>query len=439
MDKLINILAKNKFILIGALFFLSFSCNKNDSPQFSPDFSMTFTDQNHVRFENLSLGEYYSLIWDFGNGQGDTTTDKNQSYLIYYPDEGDYDVSLKLLNFSGENKSITKTLSIENSDLTVAFTASISQENPNIVYLVNTTVGQFDSSKWTYSGSEIMNQIEVQAYFPLAGNYPVQLDVYKDGSTYSDVQNISIAQNDPNYNPDWTLVWNEEFDYTGLPDASKWNMETGGNGWGNGELQYYTNSINNAKVENGELTITAREESIGGRDYSSARITTQNKYDFKYGKIEARMKLPYGKGMWPAFWMLGANFNSVGWPACGEIDIMELVGGNGNDNTVHATIHWENDGSHASYGQSYSLSSGIFADDYHIFSAEWNEQEIKAYVDGNLYYVADLSPAQLSEFHENFFIILNLAVGGSWPGSPDASTVFPQTLKVDYVRVYQFQ
>jgi beta-glucanase (GH16 family) len=190
-------------------------------------------------------------------------------------------------------------------------------------------------------------------------------------------------------------------------------------------------------VENGILTITAREESVGGRDYTSARITTQNKFDFKYGRIEARIKLPYGQGIWPAFWMLGSNFSSIGWPMCGEIDIMEMIGGTDNDNTVYATLHWDNDGSNADYGLSYTLPSGIFADDYHIFAVEWDSQEIKAYMDDIEYFVADITPAELSEFQNNFFILLNVAVGGNWPGPPDGTTTFPQTMEVDYVRVYQ--
>jgi beta-glucanase (GH16 family) len=135
--------------------------------------------------------------------------------------------------------------------------------------------------------------------------------------------------------------------------------------------------------------------------------------------------------------MLGANFSSVGWPACGEIDIMELVGGDGNDNTCYATLHWDNDGEHAEYGESYTLPSGIFADDYHVFAVEWNSQEIKGFMDDIQYFVIDITPAQLSEFHNNFFIILNVAVGGDWPGSPDATTIFPQTMEVDWVRVYE--
>ncbi|MCF8370050.1 MAG: glycoside hydrolase family 16 protein [Bacteroidales bacterium] len=238
---------------------------------------------------------------------------------------------------------------------------------------------------------------------------------------------------------EYQLIWADEFDYEGLPDSTKWIFETKGNeyGWGNNELQYHTTGQNNAMVANGVLSITAREESIEGRDYSSARISTQNKFDFKYGKIEARIKLPYGQGIWPAFWMLGANIGTIGWPACGEIDVMEMVGGPDGDNTTHCTLHWDNDGKHAKYGQSHSLSTGILADDFHIFSAEWDDQEIRGFIDDTQYFKTDITPAQLSEFHNNFYIILNLAVGGNWPGSPDATTVFPQTMEVDFVRVYQ--
>ncbi|MCF8370040.1 MAG: family 16 glycosylhydrolase [Bacteroidales bacterium] len=232
-------------------------------------------------------------------------------------------------------------------------------------------------------------------------------------------------------------IWADEFNYNGLPDPAKWNMEIGGSGWGNNESQYYTNNLANAEVANGVLTITAKQQTIGSNPYTSARITTQDKFEFQYGKIEARILLPYGQGIWPAFWMLGENFNSTGWPGCGEIDIMEMIGGAGNDNVCHSTIHWDNNGNHASYGDSYTLPVGIFANAYHVFSAEWDNQEIRAYMDGILYYTADITPSGLSEFHNDFFIILNLAVGGNWPGYPNASTVFPQTMKIDYVRVYQ--
>lgn len=423
------------FLFVSFLFLLS-GCEKNDIPEFSPGFTYTFTDDNHVLFENTSTGEYYFLVWNFGNGITDTITNKNQKYDIYYPDAGNYQVSLRLTNYYGDNETSTQTINItqDAESLNVTFTAEVDPENPNVVILTNTTMGEYTSFKWLYRNLVVENQMVQEAYFPFAGDFEVELLVTRGNQDFSSTTMVTITQDDPDYEP--MLVWADEFDYTGLPDPAKWNMETGGGGWGNKELQYYTNSQSNAMVNNGILTITARKESVDGYDYTSARITTQNKFDFKYGRIEARMKLPYGKGMWPAFWMLGANFNSVGWPACGEIDIMEMVGGPEGDNTVHTTLHWDNNGEQASYGQSYSLASGIFADDFHVFSLEWNSQQIRGYADNVEFFAADITPADLSEFEKNFFIIMNLAVGGNWPGSPDETTEFPQTLEVDYVRVY---
>jgi len=241
----------------------------------------------------------------------------------------------------------------------------------------------------------------------------------------------SLAQN-----ANWTLVWSDEFDVDGLPDSSKWVYDTGGSGWGNNELEYYTaNRSENAKVENGNLLITARKESYGGKSYTSARLKTKGRASWKYGKIEARIKLPYGQGIWPAFWMLGGSFQSVGWPACGEIDIMEMVGGSGKDNTIHGTAHWDA-GGHQSSGTSKTLQSGTYADDFHVFSIEWNEGSIKWFVDNTLFFTLSIASNDKSEFHRDFFIILNLAVGGNWPGNPDGSTIFPQTMRVDYVRVF---
>lgn len=420
--------------LFTAYLFVQAGCDKNTEPDFTAAFTYEFKDANHVKFTNQSTGEYYSATWNFGNGQSETTTDKNKTFEIYYPEAGDYTVLLRLTNYTGSNKTAEQTINIATTDDFVSFTAEIDPANPNYVNLKNTTEGEYDSFKWIYSNMEVENELETIAYFPFAGNYEIELQVIKNGSSYSKKQTVTITQDDPNFSG---LIWSEEFDYTGLPDAEKWNMETGGNGWGNNELQYYTNTQNNAKVENGILTITAREETLGDRDYTSARITTQSKFDFKYGMIEARIKLPYGQGLWPAFWMLGANFSSVGWPQCGEIDIMEMVGGAGKENTTHTTLHWDNNGDHAQYGESYSLSSGILADDFHIFSVEWDNQEIRGFIDDIQYFTADITPGQMSEFHNNFFIILNVAVGGNWPGPPDGTTTFPQTMQVDYIRVFQ--
>jgi beta-glucanase (GH16 family) len=238
----------------------------------------------------------------------------------------------------------------------------------------------------------------------------------------------------------YELVWSDEFNYTGLPDSTNWTHEVGGSGWGNNELQYYTEKrTENARVEDGKLIIEAREESYQGSDYTSARLITYPSGNYwQYGKIEARMKLPYGQGIWPAFWMLGRNFfEGTGWPACGEIDIMEMIGGGeGRDDKVHGTIHWDNNG-HAQYGGSKQLSEGIFADAFHVFSIEWDDTEIRWFLDGVQYHIVDITPSHMTELHQQFFLILNIAVGGNWPGNPNASTVFPQTMEIDYIRVYQ--
>jgi hypothetical protein len=235
--------------------------------------------------------------------------------------------------------------------------------------------------------------------------------------------------------PGYALVWNDEFDSPSL--SSDWVIEqgNGNNGWGNNELQFYTNQ--NHVIENGILEIKAKKEIFNVQQYTSSRIKTQGKKSWKYGRIDVRAASPYGQGMWPAIWMLGDNISTVGWPYCGEIDIMELVGGSGaKDRTVHGTVHWEQNG-HANYGGSYSLNSGKFSDNFHVFSIIWNETSIKWLVDDIQYNQVNITPAEMSEFHQNFFLILNVAVGGNWPGNPDETTVFPQSMYVDYVRVFQ--
>ena len=234
-----------------------------------------------------------------------------------------------------------------------------------------------------------------------------------------------------------TLVWQDEFDGTSL-NSSNWSYEigTGSNGWGNSELQYYTD--NNTSFVEGNLVITAKKETLNGSQYTSSRIITRDKFDFRYGRVDIRASLPEGKGIWPALWMLGSNFGTVGWPACGEIDIMEMIGGNGRENTVLGTAHWLNNGSHAEFGGSRTLPFGSFHDTYHVFSIVWDETSIKWYVDNQQYHVIDTTPAELDEFRNNFFLIMNVAVGGNLPGNPDSSSTYPQHMIVDYVRVFQF-
>ena len=249
---------------------------------------------------------------------------------------------------------------------------------------------------------------------------------------------ISFSVNNTGYTtplnyPNYTLSWNDEFNGTSLSNDWTHELGNGNNGWGNNELQYYREQ--NTSLENGYLKITAKQEYYGGKNYTSSRIKTQGNVFHTYGRIDIRAKLPFGQGIWPALWMLGENFSSVGWPSCGEIDIMEMIGGNGyNDRTVHGTAHWESNG-HAEYGGSNSLSSGRFADEFHVFSIIWTPSSIVWLRDDIQYQVIDIT--NLSAFHNNFFFIFNLAVGGNWPGSPNASTIFDQTLLVDYIRFFQ--
>jgi len=253
----------------------------------------------------------------------------------------------------------------------------------------------------------------------------------------------------PNPPPDtrpWALVWSDEFDGANgtSPDAAKWVFDIGGWGWGNDELETYTDRTENARLEDGMLLIRALQETYTGpdlipRDYTSARIKTLGRAQWTYGKVEARLKLPFGQGLWPAFWMLGADIEQVGWPSCGEIDIMENIGR--EPSTVHATLHGPGYSGGSGIGASYTLPGGArFADDFHVFTVEWELNVIRFYVDGNLYATrgpTDLPGGTSWVFNKPFFIILNVAVGGNWPGAPDASTVFPQTMYVDYVRAYQ--
>jgi beta-glucanase (GH16 family) len=242
----------------------------------------------------------------------------------------------------------------------------------------------------------------------------------------------------------WVLTWSDEFDAPdgSAPDPKKWTAETGGGGWGNNELEYYTARQTNSRVEKGNLVIDALQEKFTGpdgvaREYTSARLKTGKLFTQKYGKFEARIRIPKGQGMWPAFWMLGDDISAAGWPACGEIDIMENVGF--EPATIHGTIHGPGYSGGKSLGAPYALSSGNVADDFHVFAVEWEPKEIRFYVDGQLYETrtpADLPAGTRWVFDHPFFVILNVAVGGGWPGNPDASTKFPQQMLVDYVRVY---
>ena len=235
------------------------------------------------------------------------------------------------------------------------------------------------------------------------------------------------------------LVWCDEFNYKGLPDTTKWSYETGGHGWGNHELEYYTKSrLENARVEKGHLIIEARKEDYNGSKYTSARLVTKNKGDWKYGRFEIKAKLPAGKGMWPAIWMLPTNWEYGGWPHSGEIDIMENVGY--YPDSIFGTIHTGK--FNGALGT--QKSKGVYRNDlskaFHVYAVEWTENKIDFFIDNQKYSTFNNSGKGSEEwpFDKAFHLLLNIAVGGSWGGKFGVDdSIFPQKMEVDYVRVYQ--
>jgi beta-glucanase (GH16 family) len=232
------------------------------------------------------------------------------------------------------------------------------------------------------------------------------------------------------------LVWSDEFNDTSL-DAAKWTPEVK-DVWYNNELEATTSSRNNVNVTGGNLNITAIKENYNGRTYTSGRIITKGKQDFNFGRVDVRAKLPKGKGVWPAIWMLGSNDSTAPWPTCGEIDIMELRGSTPNINNT--TMHFgTSTADHRYKGTQYTLPGGDFSSDFHTFSVVRSLNQMQFFVDGAMYYTFKSSDASPYPFNNPFYVILNLAIGGDFDGNPDASTTFPQTMQVDYVRYYQYK
>lgn len=275
---------------------------------------------------------------------------------------------------------------------------------------------------------------------PGINSYIVTVFAYSStGNTISTVKNITVFVTDEGPQ----LIWSDEFNTTGSPDVTKWNYDLGdgsaagqpGAGWGNGEAQYYTNRSDNVKVENGLLIITAKKESYQGYQYTSTRIKTQDKFEFTYGTIEVRAKLPSGGGTWPAIWLLGANIDEgVNWPACGEIDVMEHVGN--NPGTVQSAMHTP-----SSYGNTSNKGSQFISSatsEFHIYKLEWTFEKMVFSVDDNIHYTYQPSVRNLNTwpFDSNQFLILNVAMGGSLGGTIPA-TFTQSTMEIDYVRIYQ--
>ena len=258
----------------------------------------------------------------------------------------------------------------------------------------------------------------------------------RNDDAYAPITVPMTGYSTPETYPGKFLVWRDEFESTNLNPAS-WSFETGAGGWGNNELQYYRSE--NTRFAEGNLVIEARKEDFSGAPYTSSRLVTKDKREFKFGRIDIRAALPEGQGIWPALWMLGSNLSSVSWPACGEIDIMELIGN--EPNRVHGTAHFGANFSQYQYkGNSKTLPGAAkFSDEFHVFSIIWEQDRIRWLLDDVQFHeltAATVSPAPYP-FNQPFFFIFNVAVGGNWPGSPNGTTTFPQHLIVDYVRVFQ--
>lgn len=377
------------------------------------------------------------------------------------PDDGGSNEVLPVLTMNDMSQPMTAT------NTKMQFYANISKASPNVVSVdysivdgTATSPKNFIAASGTISipAGKKQSIIDVQIIGDPTNlrqpnlNFKVQLNNPKfctigtttvsgtlltEDGTYLPTDNTGYST--PETYPGYTLAWSDEFSGSAL-DLTVWNHEigNGSGGWGNRELEYYTNNKKNSFLSNGNLIIEARNEAIDGFSYSSARLTTQNKKTFKFGRIDIRAKLPVAKGMWPALWMLGSNISSIGWPACGETDIMELVGT--YPARISGTVHYKDAaGAHGSKGASYNLTTGDFSKQFHVFSLIWEQNTMKWLVDDQLYLTTTATDIGTGNypFNDEQFFIFNVAVGGNWPGPPDSSTTFPQRMFVDYVRVFQ--
>ncbi|TAH05384.1 MAG: glycosyl hydrolase family protein [Sphingobacteriales bacterium] len=331
---------------------------------------------------------------------------------------------LSLLSLScGKDKGGGASSSNTPSDLQL--NAVISTDNSgNVTFTAtatNTVAYEYDYGNGVF---QTVANGTVTYRYPTSGSYTVKvLARSSSGQTISKSIQISVTVA-------LSLIWAEEFETAGAPNPSKWGFDIGAGGWGNAELQYYTNSLGNASVSDGMLKITAKKENFSGSSYTSARLLSKDKFSFKYGKVEARAKLPAGGGTWPAIWMLGNNINSAGWPACGEIDIMEHKG---NDlNRIFGTLHYPGRSGGNADGATTVISNATT--DFHIYTLEWTSSSIKISVDNTIFYT--FANNNTTAFNQNFFFIINLAMGGTFGGQIDPA-FNTASLEIDYIRVYQ--
>lgn len=320
-----------------------------------------------------------------------------------------------------EDKNSTPTPVIPSNLLVTAVVATDNSGNVQFTATANNA----DSYDFDFGNGIFQNSVTGKLTYKYLSSGTYQVNVIAKNSsgqvTKSLTVTVTVVQ---------SLIWSDEFSSPGAPDPAKWGYDIGAGGWGNNESQYYTNRLENAVVSNGTLKIIAKKESFSGSNYTSARLLSRSKFSFKYGKIEVFAKLPEGVGTWPAIWMLGDNFPTAGWPACGEIDIMEHKGS--DPNRIHASLHYPG----FSGGNAVTSSTVIqqASASFHLYACEWSPQSIKFYVDGNLFHT--VANANNLPFNQSFFILLNQAMGGNFGGSIDPN-FSAATFEIDYVRVYQ--
>lgn len=318
------------------------------------------------------------------------------------------------------------------------FTTKSNPEKPNLVKLENHSKGDFNEVYWKFRNQSLTDTTDFEAYFPFEGTYTIRLIVANENQKDTLIKTIKIAEGDPEYLKKFRLVWEDNFNGNKL-NNDYWTYATGDHGWGNQELQNYTDG-KNAEITDGKLVIHIRKENdkkVPG-SYTSSRINTKGKKGFKHGQVEVRAKLPAGKGVWAAIWMLGNNIDEVGWPACGEIDIMEYVGF--SPDTVHSTVHTP--AGFAGNGDGNHMQLNTCEETFHTYGLIWTPEKMIFYVDEPEKVVHEYAPTPKNiknwPYTNPAYLIINTAIGGTWGGLHGVdNTIFPQKMEIDHVKVYQ--